>query len=160
MGLIRSDLESYGSLLNFEVTDGWLQSLCKRMNFSSRTATISRPVITRSIWEEVRTKILHDIVSVCIKCDIPDELIINVDQTPSKYVATEKITMAEKNSRHVSKKGKNAKRQITLIYKGKTSRSVPSVNFPAGFLLSVNEHHWSNENETLNGWSNCTIPGK
>ena len=27
LGLIKSDLESYGSLLDFEATDGWLQSL-------------------------------------------------------------------------------------------------------------------------------------
>ena len=95
------------------------RSLYKRMNFSSRTATISRPVITRSVREEVRTTFLHDIVSVCIEYDIPDELIINVDQTPSKYVATDKITMAENNSRHVSKKGMNDKRQITATF-GKT----------------------------------------
>ena len=72
LGLIKSDLESYGSLLNFNVIDGRLQSLYKRMNFSRRTAKTSRPVITKSIWEEVRTTFLHDIVSVCIEYDILD----------------------------------------------------------------------------------------
>ena len=107
---------------------------------------------------------LHKIVSACIEHNIPYELVIDVDQTPSKYVATDKITMAEKNSRHVSKQGAGDKRQITatfaetlagdvlplqLIYKGKTKRSLPSVTFPDGFLLSVNERHWRNEEETL-----------
>ena len=39
---------------------------------------------------------------------------------------------------------------MQLIYKGKTNRSLPSVNFPAGFALTYNEKHWSNEKETIN----------
>ena len=39
---------------------------------------------------------LHDIVVDCIKYQIPDELIIIIDQTPSRYVATDKVTMPEK----------------------------------------------------------------
>ena len=113
MGLIKSDLEAYGSLLDFHVSEGWIRSLYRRMNFSRRTATASRPIITRSIWEAARDRFLHAIVSACIEHNIPDELIINVDQTPSKYVATDKITMAEKNSEHVSIKGSSDKRQIT-----------------------------------------------
>lgn len=139
------------------------------MNFSRRRATTARPVITRSIWQETRTLFLHSIVNACLKYNIPDQLIINVDQTPSKYVASGKVTMAEKNSKHVPKFGSGDKRQITatygetldgdilplqLIYKGKTKRSLPKMQnsvekFPAGFLLSQNEKHWSNEQETL-----------
>ena len=80
-------------------------------------------------------------------------------------MATDKVTMAEKGSRHVSRKGTDDKRAITatlaetlkgdilpfqLIYKGKTSRSIQSANFTPGFLLSANKSHWSNEKETLN----------
>ena len=36
-----------------------------------------------------------------------------------------------------------------LIYTGKTSRSLPHVEFSEGFLLSYNEKHWSNETETF-----------
>ena len=36
-----------------------------------------------------------------------------------------------------------------LIYKGKTKRSLPTVEFPEGFSLSYNERHWSNEKESL-----------
>ena len=153
MGLIKSDLEAYGSLLDFHVSEGWIRSLYRRMIFSRRTATTSRPIIRRSIWEDALDRLLHAIVSACIGHNIPDELIINADQTPSKYVATDKI-MAEKN---VSIKGSSDKHQITatfaetlagdilpfqLIYKGKTKRSLPpNVTFPGGFLLSVNERH-------------------
>ena len=46
--------------------------------------------------------------------NIPDQLIINIDQTPSKFVRTENVTMAEKNSQHVAEKGGNDKWGMTL----------------------------------------------
>jgi len=160
MGLIKSDIATYGMYLDFLITEGWIQSLCRRMNLSRRMVTTSRPVVTRSIWLETHTQYLHDIVHAVVSHNIPDELFINVDQTPSKYVPTANVTMAEKNSKHIARKGANDKRGITatlaesfsgdilpmqLIYKGKTNRSLPSVEFPAGFLLTYNEKHWSNE---------------
>ena len=89
---------------------------------------------------------------------------INVDQTPSKYVPTSSVTMAEKNSNHVPKQGVDDRRAITLIlaetlsedilpiqmiYTGKTSRSLPTTGFPEGFLLGFNKSHWSNDEGTL-----------
>ena len=100
-----------------------------------------------------------------LKYNIPDELILNIDQPPSKFLPTENITMAETGSKHVSRKGGNDKRGITvtlsetitgkilpfqLIYTGKTARSFSSVEFPNGFCLSYNPKHWSNEDETIN----------
>ena len=72
--------------------------------------------------------------------------------------------MAEKGSRHVSRKGADDKRQGTaalsetlsgeilpfqLICHGKGKRSIPSSKFPAGFLLRANPRHWSNEEEPI-----------
>ena len=71
---------------------------------------------------------------------IPDELILNRDQTPSKFVAASKVIMAEQGSKHVAIAGGSDKRCITLIvtesvsgkllplqviYKGKTGRCLP-----------------------------------
>ena len=135
------------------------------MNLSRRMVTTLQPTVTRSIWSENRTQYLHDIVHAIVSHSIPDELIINADQTPSKYVPTANVTMADKSSKHVAKKGANDKRGITvtlgeslsgeilpmqLIYKGKTNRLLSSVKFPAGFALTYNEKHWSNEKEALN----------
>ena len=36
-----------------------------------------------------------------------------------------------------------------MIYTGKISRSLPTVEFPEDFLLGFNKSHWSNEEETL-----------
>ena len=91
-------------------------------------------------------------------------MIFNIDQTPSKYVPTSKVTMARRGSKQVSLAGSNDKRTITatyaqtlagdilpfqLIYKGKTKRSLPKTTFPKGFVLSANKSHWSNETETI-----------
>ena len=55
MGFIKSDLKTYGMYLEFQITDGWIQSLFRRMNLSQRMVTTSRPTVTRSIWLETRT---------------------------------------------------------------------------------------------------------
>ena len=76
---------------------------------------------------------------------IPDELIINADQTHSKFVVTDNITIAAKEQKHISRAGSIDKITITLtvcesldgkilpfqlICKEKTQRSLPTVNFP------------------------------
>ena len=164
MGLIKADMTRYGGYLDFTVTKGWLQSLYSRMNMSRRMVTTSRPIVTSSLWEEVRTQFHNDIASAVLKYNIPDELILNIDQTPSKFVPTENVTMAETGSKHVSRKGGNDKRGITvtlsetitgkilpfqLIYTGKTARSLPYVKIPYRFCLSYNPKHRSNEYETI-----------
>ena len=96
MGLIKSDMTRYGGYLDFTVTKGLLQSMYSRMNISRRMVTTSRPIVTSSQWEEVITQLHNDIASAVLKYNIPDELNINIDQTPSKFVPTENFTIAEK----------------------------------------------------------------
>ena len=118
--------------------------------------------ITRSLWNEVRSRYFFESIDLAFKHNIPDDLIINTDQTPSKFVATDNVTMAKKGGKHISRAGATDKRAITvtlcetldgqilpfqLIYTGKTKRSLPSVKFPRGFCLSYNPKHWSNESE-------------
>ena len=161
MGLIKADMTRYGGYLDFTVTKGCSQSLYCRMNMSRHMVTASRPIVTSSLWEEVRTQFHNDIASAVLKYNIPDELILNIDQTLSKFEPTENVKMAETGSKHVSRKGGNNKRGITvtlsetitgkilpfqLIYNGKTARSRPSL----GFCLSYNPKHWINEDEMIN----------
>ena len=163
-GLIRANPDKFGKFVEFKVTRSWTRSLYQRMKFSRRAVTTSRPIITRSLWVEVRSQFLFDIIEKALKHNIPDELIINADQTPSKFVATDNVTMAAKGEKHVSRTGATDKRAITvtlcesldgnilpfqLIYTGKTPRSLPNIEFPPGFCLAYNEKHWSNETETL-----------
>ena len=69
---------------------------------------------------------------------------------------TSSASMAEKNSKHVAKQRAADERAITLtltetlsgdtlpfemIYAGKRSRSLPTAEFPEGFLLEFNKSH-------------------
>ena len=97
---------------------------------------------------------MHDIGEAVLKYNIPDELIMTVDQTPSKFINVDKITMVEKGDKHISEKGMDDKRAITatlvqtlnglvlpfhLIYTDKTDkRSLPNAKFPRGFCHSCN----------------------
>ena len=131
------------------------------MNMSRRTVTTLRPIVTSSLWEEVRTQLHNDIASAVLKYNIPD----NIHNTPLKFIPTKNVRMAEIGSKHVSRKDGIDKRGVTvsfsetitgkilpfeLIYTGKSALSLPSVEFPNGFCLSYNPKHWSNEYETIN----------
>ena len=94
MGLKQKNPEKFGKYLNFHVSRSWVSSLHQRMKFSRRAATTSKPVITRSLWVETTSHDLHNISDEVLLYDIPDELIINVDQAPSKYATTDNVTMA------------------------------------------------------------------
>ena len=76
--------------------------------------TTSKPTITHSIWVVARFIYLHEIVQAVSEHEIPDELVINVDQTPSKFVPTDKITMAEKGTKNIARKGGSDKRGFTV----------------------------------------------
>ena len=52
------------------------------------------PCRTKSSLHEI--KFLHEISQKVLLQSIPDELIINADQNPSKFVATDNITIAAK----------------------------------------------------------------
>ena len=45
-----------------------------------------------------------------------------------------------------------------LIYKGKTTQSLPKIDFPNGFSLSVNEKHFSNTQESIKFLKEIVIP--
>ena len=150
--------------MNFKVTRSWVRSLYQRMKFSLRAVTTSRTVITRSLWTEVRSQFLYKVTDKVLLHNIPYELVINVDQTALKFVATDNITMAAKGEKHISRAGATDKRAITvtlceslyccmlpfqLIYTGKRERFLPSSTFPDGLCLAFNEKHWRNETDTI-----------
>ena len=87
MGLIRSDLLKYGQYLDFEVRS-FVNSVYKRRNMTRRTSTTSRPAIPWAAWEEIRFQFLHKIAALVKEHNVPEALILNADQTPSKYAPT------------------------------------------------------------------------
>ena len=79
-----------------------------------RTSTTSRPAIPRAAWEEIRFQFLHKIAALVKEHNVPDVLILNADQTPSKYAPTRNITMELNDFNHAAIAGNDDKRQITL----------------------------------------------
>ena len=77
------------------------------MNFARRAATTSRPVITCFLWIEAKSQFLHYISDKVLHYNIPGKLIIIADQTPSKYVATDNVTMPSKLEKHISRTDSN-----------------------------------------------------
>ena len=165
IGLVQSVPEKFGKCLKFHVSRFWVRSSYQRMTFSRQAAIISRPVITRSLWIETKSQLLHDISDKVLLYTISDKLIISADQTPSKYVATDNdVTMVAKGEKHISWTGSNDKRSATLtlceshnetifpfklISKEKTARLLPNVDFSVGFPFLHNGKRWSNKTETI-----------
>lgn len=158
---------------NVEIGRSWAQSLFRRLGFVRRTKTTGKVRIPVGAQKEAELKFLHQIVNYVEKYRIPSSLIINFDQTPSKYVQVSSMTMEKKGETNVPISGIDDKRSITatfsitldnkflpmqLIYKGKTNQSLPKVNFPQGFSLSANESHYSNEKESLKFLDEIILP--
>ena len=142
----------------------WAQSLFRRMGFKRRLRTTGKVEIPEGARKEAELLFIHNIVSVVERYEIPDSLIMNMDQTPLKYVPAMNHTMAKRNSKSVAIAGSTDKRSITgtfvitldgrflpmqLIYGGKTQQSLPRFNFPDGFSLSCNPKHFSNTEESV-----------
>ena len=143
------------------------------MKFTQRVATTAKVPIPEKTREEIELVFMHRIVQKVEKYSIPPSLIINIDQTPTKYVPVSKSTLAKKGTKYIPIAGSNDKQMITatfsetldskflpiqLIYKGKTKRSFPNVNFPAGFSISANEKHHSNTHETIKLLEEVIVP--
>ena len=114
--------------------------------------------------QEVELLYLHNIVTLVEEHNIPQNLILNFDQTPLKYVPVSHNTMAKKGVKSVAITGGPGKGSVTgtfvitlngdfltlqLIYGGKTRQSLPRYKFPHSFSLSVSPNHFSNTEESI-----------
>ena len=172
--LIESNPTSSQQLLRFDMPRSWVHSLYKRIGYTIRRGTTSRPPVPRGLYNECRREYLHSINEMIEEHAIPPELVLNCDQTPSSYVSVGNTTMARKGSKTIPVTGMTDKRNITLtfsislsgeflpmqiIYSGKTKASLPrGFNFPQGFCLTQNPSHWSNEEETLKLINDVILP--
>ena len=154
-------------------SSSWAQSLFCRIGFIRRRGTMAKLEIPGGAFKEERLLFTNNIVSKVDKYNISDSLIINIDQTPTKYVPVSGSTLAKKNSKAAAIKGSSDKRSITatfsitfsrkflpmqLIYGGKTTKSSPRFKFPNDFLLSVNKTHYSNEKEACKLIEEILVP--
>ena len=159
---------------HIQITKAWALSLLKRMGYVKRkAATKSTPGMSGEEFERVRKEFLKQIAGIVKLQDIPDNLIINLDQTGIKLVPASDWTMAAEGSRRVEVIGLGDKRQVTatfaatldgtflpmqILYQGKTNRSHPKYTFPEGFDIFHTPNHWANEETCLWFFENIILP--
>ena len=113
-GVAVSTAKAFG---NVDVKSShWAQSLYRRMGFRRRQATTSKLEIPEGAFKEIKLLFHHDIASKLEKFSIPHSLIINLDQTLTKYVPVWRTTLAKKNTKTVPIKGSSDKRTITATF--------------------------------------------
>ena len=142
-----------------KLTDEWAKNVLKRMGYVKRKAC-SKAKVDPEHFEKLKEDFLLEIKSIVSIDEIPDELILNFDQTALNYVPVTPWTMEEEGAKRVEILAKDDKRQITavfcgsmtgdflplqLIYEGKTNRCLPQFDFPSAWHVTHSDNHWSNE---------------
>ena len=144
---------------NIELSREWAKSVLRRMGYSKRRASSSTKISPEN-FADVQKLFLNDIRSVVVMEDIPEDLILNWDQTAMKIVPSSSWTMEKRGCKRVKISAADDKRQITavfacsmsgtflpvqLIYKGTTQRCLPTFAFPSDWHITHTANHWSSE---------------
>lgn len=132
------------------LTKYWGKHLLNRMGFVKRRAT-TKSKITIENFDEVKAQFLLDIKAVVDFNEIPDDLIVDWDQTGIHYVPVGSWTMEKEGSKRVEIVAVDDKGSLTgeflppqLIYKGTTKRCLPTVSFPPEWHITCSHNHWAN----------------
>ena len=136
-------------------------------------STTGKVEIPEGAKEEAKFMYAHDIVALAEEHNVPFSLILNLDQTPLKYIPVGRQSLAKKGSKSVSIAGSTDKRSITgtflitlsgnflpmqLIYGSKTTQSLPKFKFLDSFSLSANPKHFSNTLESVKVIKEIVLP--
>ncbi|KAK3082872.1 hypothetical protein FSP39_007612 [Pinctada imbricata] len=161
--------ENGGSI---EITRTWGQSFLRRIGFTKRKGTKTVKTLP-SDFEKKLTDFHQRIAMDVKKYDIPDDLIMNWDETGVNMVPVGEWTMSTCGAKQVTIKGLDDKRQITavlgatlsgtllppqLIYEGKTTLCHPKYSFPEGWDIYHSDNHWSNTDTHLGYIDEVIIP--
>ena len=114
----RALLDGYPGVVGEIVIEDtfWAKSLLQRMGTVYRVKTTSKLPIPEGAIKEAGLLFHHNIVSKVKRHKIPCALILNLDQTPSKYVAVAQTTLAKKNLKSVAITGGSDRCSITATF--------------------------------------------
>ena len=150
----------------------WSESILRRINYVKRRGTKAARKIPLE-FPVVKAEFLTRISNAVREHNIPDELVINMDETGIPVVPVSNWTMAPEGSSQVSIIGKEDKNQVTavlmstlsgafpqpqIIYKGKTQQCHPHYIFPAEFDVHHSPNHWANTDTMLRWIDTCLGP--
>ena len=145
------------------------------MKTTRRMATTAKIRVAPGILKEAKLGFQKEIKTLQTEFNVPDDLILNFDQTPLTYVCSSSHTLHQKGSTSVPLIGMGKKKQITwtftvtmtaellsmqLTYEGKTPRCLPQgIEFPNYFNdLTYTANHWSNEEKVIEHLEKIVFP--
>ena len=154
---------------HLSLSNDWARKVLYRMDtlgrkMTRRIATTTRIPVAPALLAETKLDFQLEIRQLQSWHGIPDDLIINFDQTLLPCVVTGNSTLNEKDAKSVTLQGKGKKKEITatfavsitgdflplqLIYEGRTPRWLPKdFEFPKEFDVTFIPNHWSNEEKS------------
>ena len=120
------------------------------MSFFLLRKTTAKVLIPEGVLKDAELQFYRQIVNYVEKYQIPPLLIMNFDQTPSKYLQISSNTIEKKGKKNVLMSGIDYKISITTTFSiTMKNRFLLKVQFPNGFSFSTNLKHYSNEMESL-----------
>ena len=141
---------------------------------TSRMATTAKIPIAPALLNETKLDFQRKINALQAWHKTPEDLIINIDQTPLPYVCTGKRTYHTCGASSVPLVGKGKKKQITgtftitmsgqflpmqLIYQGTTDWCIPKgVEFPHDWNVTYTAAHWSKESKAIQHLQTVVFP--
>lgn len=163
-------LRKYGGTI--ELKKDWAQSFMTRAGLVKRKATKAARKVPDDFADQ-KVNFLESIRKARTDDSIPDDLVVNWDQTGVRLVPSSDWTMADCGSKQVEVRGLGDKREITVLlaitmsgvllppqvlYTGKTDRCHPRQSFPEEWDIHHSENHWSNEGTMLHYIEHVLVP--
>ena len=165
-GIVRENnpdiLKGFGGTI--ELINRWARSVLSDLNWSKRKGTTGKIEPLPQFLAEEKFTFQRAISTAISSHDIPNFLVLNIDQTPLSYVSPGQFPFSFKGSKNVPIKGVDDERQITatfavsstgkflpiqLIRTGATPRSLPKYDFPVSFSDGFTKNHWSNTDKSI-----------
>ena len=97
------------------LTKSWAKYLLSRMGFVKRRASTKGKKLATD-FHELKAQFLFDIKAMIEMEEIPQDLVINWDQTGIHYVPVSSYTMEKEGAKRVELVGIDDKRQITAVF--------------------------------------------
>ena len=138
----------------------WCQSIFQRIGFTNRRATVAKEPVFPGFLDEMGFSFHRAIKEVVDAYDIPDDLMINVDQTPLPFILLSKYTMDKKNEKLLPLANSDDYLEVTgtfsitlsgiflpmkIIHQGQTDCFHAKFKFPKEFNITHIVNRWSNE---------------
>ena len=129
-----------------------------------RMATTEKIPVAPVLLKEAKLSFQRKIKTQQAIHSVPEDLILNFDQTPLSYVCSASHTLHKKGEKSVPLGTFTVTMSglflpMQLIYEGKSPRCLPQgITFPENFNLTFTPNHWSNEDKVIEHLEKVVFP--